>query len=92
MPDLAIEISLPEDRAIAFQTKIQTYLNKGTQEVWAIHPEARVIEQYTRDRRDRAGYYRKDETVMDTQRFFPHLEPLTLSRIFHVPAWLPPKL
>lgn len=91
VPDLAIEISLPEDRAIAFQTKIQTYLDKGTQEVWAIHPEARVVERYTRAKRDTANYYRRHDDVIDTQRFFPDLAPLTLKRIFHVPAWLPPK-
>lgn len=42
-PDLAVEIVSPSDTASIVQDKIQDYLTYGTQLVWVIYPQQRIV-------------------------------------------------
>lgn len=48
-PDLAVEIVSPGDKAADIQAKIQDYLIYGTQLVWVIYPQQRLITVYYPD-------------------------------------------
>jgi Uma2 family endonuclease len=49
MPDLAVEIKSPDDTYKGMREKARYYLVKGTQAVWLIFPEKRLVEVYTTD-------------------------------------------
>src|SRR5262249_22713440 len=49
MPDLAIEVKSPDDTYKAMREKARYYLSKGTQMVWLVFPEKRIVEVYTSD-------------------------------------------
>lgn len=48
-PDLAIEITSPNDRGANVQTKINQYLEHGTKVVWQVYPTTEQIVIYTPD-------------------------------------------
>lgn len=86
-PDVAVEIMSPGDDAELLLTKIRTYLEKGTQQVWVIYPRLREVHQYLRSEPARIRLYRGDESV-DAEALFPGIEGLTLPAIFKLPAWV----
>jgi Uma2 family endonuclease len=45
-PDLAIEVFSPGNRERQMNEKVESYLRSGTQRVWVIYPEAKVVEVY----------------------------------------------
>ena len=47
MPDLAIEIKSPDDSLRLMRQKADYYLANGTQAVWIIHPQKRLVIIYT---------------------------------------------
>lgn len=52
MPDLAVEIQSPTDRPHQMRQKALYYLQKGSQMVWLVYPQARRIEVCTLDEAD----------------------------------------
>ena len=46
-PDIAIEIVSPSDTAIRLKTKIDTYLQNGSQTVWVVFPDAQSVMVYS---------------------------------------------
>jgi Uma2 family endonuclease len=48
-PDLAIEVVSPNDTASMIQDKVQDYLIHGTQLVWVVYPQQRMITVYHPD-------------------------------------------
>lgn len=49
MPDLAVEVKSPSDTLKKMREKARYYLSNGTQLVWLVNPETRLIEVYTAD-------------------------------------------
>lgn len=49
-PDLAVEVSSPNDLHYDVQRKIEEYLGAGVKLVWLINPEDRIIQVYRHDR------------------------------------------
>ncbi|MEO8609727.1 MAG: Uma2 family endonuclease [Chloroflexota bacterium] len=45
-PDLAIEVFSPGNRERQMSEKVESYLRSGTQRVWVIYPESKVVEVY----------------------------------------------
>lgn len=48
-PDLAVEIVSPSDTASIIQEKVQDYLTYGTQLVWVIYPQQKIVVAYYPD-------------------------------------------
>lgn len=42
-PDLAVEIVSPGDTAAEIQAKVQDYLTGGSQAVWVVYPQQRIV-------------------------------------------------
>ncbi len=84
VPDLAVEIVSPHDDPEMVIRKRQTYLAKGTREVWVVYPRSREVQQFTQ-----AGVkiYSKLADALDTSDLFPGMPPLTLAEIFDLPVW-----
>lgn len=85
-PDLAVEIISPNDNAEIVKTKVKTYLEKGTQQVWLVYPKTQEIEQYTRHKPDVIRNYQGSNSI-DAQDLFPDINDLTTDAIFKLPAW-----
>jgi Uma2 family endonuclease len=49
MPDLAVEVKSPDDSLKSMREKARYYLAHGTQLVWLVDPEKRLVEVYTPD-------------------------------------------
>jgi Uma2 family endonuclease len=45
-PDLAVEVFSPGNRERQMNEKVESYLRSGTQRVWVIYPESKVVEVY----------------------------------------------
>ena len=88
VPDLAVEVISPNDKAIDVQEKILIYLEKGTEEVWALYPElgSQSVQQYRRDS-STVRIYQKPEEAVDASALFPGLDGLTVEAIFKLPKW-----
>lgn len=84
VPDLAVEIVSPSDNPEMVIKKRQTYLAKGTREVWVIYPRAREVQQFTAQG---VKIYNHMEDVIDTSGLFPNMSPLTLADVFDLPVW-----
>ncbi len=84
VPDFAVEVVSPGDDAEDVQTKVSTYLDKGTEQVWVIYPVTREVYQYRRGEQ-MVRIYRGSEQI-DTESLFPGLV-LTLDMIFKLPLW-----
>lgn len=85
VPDFAVEVISPSEKAVDIQSKISTYLERGTEQVWVLFPLSREIYQYRRDQ-NTARIYRGSEQI-DCESLFPGLV-LTLDTIFKLPPWL----
>ncbi len=48
-PDLVVEVVSPGDTAREIREKVADYLNAGTQLVWVVYPEVRLIDVYQPD-------------------------------------------
>lgn len=83
VPDLAVEVVSPGDDADQIQTKIRTYLAKGTEQVWMIYPTTREVHQYRRDGDPEIRIY-TGSSRLDIEALFPGLE-LTTDMIFRMP-------
>lgn len=86
VPDLAVEIISPNDNAEIVKTKVKTYLEKGTQQVWLVYPKTQEIEQYTRHKPDVIRNY-QGSTSIDVEDLFPDINDLTTDAIFKLPSW-----
>lgn len=82
IPDLAIEVVSSRDEAEKVITKAYQYLDRGTEQVWVVYPEARVIHQYFRDRPDTVRVY-QGEAKINADAFFPGVE-IVVSRLFQL--------
>lgn len=85
IPDLAVEVISPGEDADDIQTKLRTYLEKGTEQVWLVYPTTKELHQYRRDNNPEIRIYRGSQTL-DLADLFPGLE-LTTDQIFTVPEW-----
>jgi Uma2 family endonuclease len=85
VPDLAVEVVSPNDSAEVLQTKLRTYLEKGTEQVWIVYPSTKEVYQYRRDRGPEPRIYSGSQK-MDVEDLFPGLE-LTTDMIFALPPW-----
>lgn len=85
VPDFAVEVMSPSDSAEEIQAKVDTYLAKGTEQVWVVYPATRQIYQYRRDQ-NTVRIYSGSEQI-DCESLFPGLD-LTLDRIFKLPTWM----
>lgn len=82
VPTLAVEVVSPNDSAEDLQTKIHTYLEKGTEQVWVIYPVTRELYQH---HGKAVRLYTGSEQIA-TENLFPGLV-LTLDMIFNLPPW-----
>ncbi len=85
VPDLAVEVISPSEKATDIQSKISLYLERGTEQVWVVYPATREIYQYRRNEKT-ARIYRGSEQI-DCESLFPGLV-LTLDAIFKLPPWM----
>lgn len=85
IPDLAVEVISPGEDADDIQTKIRTYLEKGTEQVWLVYPTTKELHQYRRDENPEIRIYRGSQTL-DLADLFPGFE-LTTDQIFAIPEW-----
>ncbi len=85
VPTLAVEIMSPNDDPDALLTKINRYLELGTEEVWALYPHARQLNQHRRDTPTIIRVYRDPAERIETP-LLPGLD-LTLAQIFEMPDW-----
>lgn len=85
-PDLAVEIISPGDDADMVQTKVRTYLEQGTKQVWIVYPKSKEVHQYTSKKTDQSRIYR-GSTKIDAEAIFPKIEGLTTDAIFDLPVW-----
>jgi Uma2 family endonuclease len=44
LPDLAVEVTSPNDEVYDLEEKVEEYLRAGVRLIWVIHPEVQVIE------------------------------------------------
>lgn len=85
IPDLAVEVISPGEDADDIQTKLRTYLDKGTEQVWLVYPTTKELHQYRRDNNPEIRIYRGSQTL-DLADLFPDFE-LTTDQIFTIPEW-----
>jgi Uma2 family endonuclease len=85
IPDWAVEVVSPGDDADKIQTKLATYLAKGTEQVWIVYPSTREVYQYRRDHNPYIRIY-SGSAKLDVEALFPGLE-LTTDMIFALPPW-----
>lgn len=62
-PDLAVEVVSPGDTASEIQNKVQDYLAYGTQVVWVVYPQQRLVVAYYPD--GTARTLREADTLSD---------------------------
>lgn len=85
IPDLAVEVISPGEDADDVQTKLRTYLAKGTEQVWLVYPTTKELHQYRHDNNPEIRIYRGSQTL-DLADLFPGFE-LTTDQIFTIPEW-----
>jgi Uma2 family endonuclease len=76
----------PDDSAEAVQTKVRTYLDKGTQQVWLLYPKTREIHQFIGGENEVLRVYKGSQEI-DAEALFPGIEGLTTDTIFALPQW-----
>ena len=84
VPDLAVEVMSPSENAEDVQTKIRTYLDKGTEQVWVAYPATREVYQYHKDQQIVHIY--KGSDLIDAGSLLPGFI-LTLDAVFKLPSW-----
>ncbi|XWX02615.1 Uma2 family endonuclease [Aggregatilineales bacterium SYSU G02658] len=89
-PDFAVEVVSPHDRPEVLKTKLDTYLSKGTREVWRVYPTLFLVERHWQDETGE-----RSQTVrtgrIDTGRFLPNWH-ITVEDVFRLPAWMKKQL
>lgn len=85
-PDLAVEIISPNDNAEIVKTKVKTYLEKGTTQVWLVYPKLKRIEEFTSANPEVTRNYEGSVTI-NADDLFPNIEGLTTDAIFKLPKW-----
>lgn len=85
-PDLAVEIISPNDNAEIVKTKVKTYLEQGTIQVWLVYPKLERIEQFTSANPQLTRNYEGASSI-NADDMFPDIEGLTTSAIFNMPSW-----
>lgn len=85
VPDFAVEIVSPNDRAETLKTKLDTYLNNGTQEVWGIFPKLGKLEQHWRENGEDRSVTYIDGTILS--RVLPGWA-ITHEAVFSLPTWV----
>lgn len=85
-PNLAIEIVSPSDDPDLIPTKVRTYLEQGTQQIWIVYPKSKEVHQYTSEKPDQSRIHR-GSTKIDAEALFPNIEGLTTDAIFDLPVW-----
>lgn len=86
VPDFAVEIVSPHDKAEDLRNKLDIYLSRGTQEVWLVYPKLRRIEQHWQEKaQQRSMLY--THGPIDTDRLFPGWN-ITHEDIFYLPEWI----
>lgn len=78
MPDLAVEIKSPTDSYTLMRDKAEYYLGNGTQLVWLIYPEKKLVEIYRNDAD--IDFATSDDTLLGYE-VLPDFE-LAVSEIF----------
>lgn len=78
MPDLAVEVKSPDDTYLSLRRKAEYYLANGSQMVWLIYPEKRLIEIY---RAEADVEILREEEVIDGGEVLPGLR-LPVSDLF----------
>lgn len=87
VPTLAVEVVSPGDDADDLDYKVQTYLAKGTREVWVIYPKTQRVYQHKREGQPLLRLYTMLTDAIECEALFPSLT-LTLAEIFELPPWL----
>lgn len=85
-PDLAVEVISPSEPAEKVQSKVRTYLEKGTEQVWLVYPSASELHQYRRDDPQTVRVYTGSQAI-NAESLFPGIEGLTTDAIFALPPW-----
>lgn len=84
VPDLAIEVISPTNDAEDMLKKIRIYLERGTEQVWLMYPEAAEIHLYLRDNPQQVRVYRGTDKL-DASAFFPNVE-IVVADLFVLPT------
>jgi Uma2 family endonuclease len=82
-PDLAIEVLSPSNDADTMLQKVRLYLERGTEQVWLVYPEAAEIHLYLRDNPQQVRVYRGTEKL-DASAFFPGVA-IAIADLFVLP-------
>ncbi len=82
-PDLAIEVISTGDKFNEVLYKVRRYLERGTEEVWLISPELKLIYQHRHDHMALARIYQNDDRL-DASAFFPGVE-IVVAELFVLP-------
>jgi Uma2 family endonuclease len=83
-PDLAVEVVSPNDDAEILLTRIQKYLQFGTEQVWVLYPRLKELHLYRRDQMDTVKIYRAGDTLT-AETLFPGLA-ISISGFFILPT------
>jgi Uma2 family endonuclease len=83
-PDLAVEVVSPNDDAEILLTRIQKYLQFGTEQVWVLYPRLKELHLYRRDQMDTVKIYRAGDTL-NAETLFPGLS-ISISDLFVLPT------
>jgi Uma2 family endonuclease len=90
VPDFAVEVVSPTDRPEVLKAKLETYLSKGTREVWRVYPTLLLVERHWLDETGE-----RTQTVragrIDTSRFLPEWG-ITVEDVFRLPEWMKQQL
>jgi Uma2 family endonuclease len=89
VPTLAVEVVSPGDEADDLIAKVGVYLAKGTEQVWVLYPRSRSLHQYHLDENGHTivRVWEGDQ-ALDVSALFPGIEPISVSALFALPAWL----
>lgn len=85
VPDLAVEVISPGEKAADIQRKVRTYLDKGTEQVWVVYPDTKEVHQFIKGEPETVNVYTGSKKL-DVAALFPGLE-LTTDQIFALPDW-----
>jgi Uma2 family endonuclease len=83
VPDLAIEVISTGDKFNEVLHKVRRYLERGTEEVWLISPELRLLYQYRHDQMALARIYQNNDSL-DASAFFPGVA-IAIADLFVLP-------
>ncbi|MFQ3659231.1 MAG: Uma2 family endonuclease [Anaerolineae bacterium] len=90
VPDFAVEVVSPTDRPEVLKVKLDTYLSKGTREMWRVYPTLLLVERHWVDETGE-----RTQTVrtgrIDTSRFLPEWH-ITVEDVFRLPEWMKQQL